>query len=150
MHRDELIRHVMRRRNADPFCVLDLILRPKREFPLDVIDVIRKLDVPVDHAGRAAEFLGRQGNLRVSVLLEDYAGFDQNWLEELSSICRVVADMREPDDLPEELWKKNISIRLPGEWDAASLSGSVPFPDQVFFKSMEMETLWSMDILGLS
>jgi len=150
MHRDELIRHVMRRRNADPFCVLDLVLRPKREFPLDVIDMIGDLDVPVDHAGRAAEFLGRQGNLRVSVLLEDYAGFDQNWLGELSSICRVVIDVCEPDDLPEELWNRNISIRLPGEWDVAILSGRVPFTDQVFFKSIEMETIWSRDILGLS
>jgi len=150
MHRDELIRHVTRRRNADPFCVLDLVLRPKREFPLDVLDMIGELDIPVDHAGRAAEFLERQGNLRVSVLLEDYAGFDHDWLWELSSICRVVVDVREPDDLPEELWKKNISIRLPGEWGAADLSGSVPYTDQVFFKSQEMETIWSRDILGLS
>ncbi len=148
-HRERVFRHILRRRKTDPFCVLDVVLRPEAEFPLDLIDRISSMDEPIDYLGRTARFHGIEGNLRITVLLDDFRRFDSGWLSELSRTCRLVVDVREEDDMPEKMWKEGISIRLPGEHDLPRLAGRVPSTDQVFFRSWEMERLWTRDILGL-
>jgi hypothetical protein len=149
-HRGEIARLVERRRAADPYCVLDVILLPGRPFPLDLLDSVRSLDREVDYGGRVARLHGFDGNLRVSVLVEDWKAFPAEWLEEAAGSCPVVADIPAAGELPGELLDADVGFRLPGEGhDLPALAASVPFEDRVFFRSRLLEKLWTEGILGL-
>jgi hypothetical protein len=147
--REKLFRHILRRRLADPYCVLDLVLVPGYEFPTDVLDLIRSLSDSRDYSDRTAAFHGTPGNLRTTILLPDFRVFDPRWLSAMAAVCRVVTDVKEPEDLPDELWTQNVHVRLTGEWDITDLADRVPAADQVLFRSWEMERLWTRDVLGL-
>ncbi len=132
------------RLQADPFCVLDVILCPEKEFPLDLVDIVRKLDNPVDYSGRTARALGRQGNLRVSVLMEGSDRFHIDWIVSAAAICTVVIDADSPAELSRELWEAGVSVRLSGnDWNLAELSSEVPALHQVLFRNKCMEENWS-------
>lgn len=139
-----VIEFVRTRLKADPFCVLDVILSSDKEFPLDLVDTIRKLDVPPDYSGRTARILGRQGNLRVCILLDGTDGFRKDWIVSAAAICTVVIDAESPEELCAEFWKAGVSVRLPGnDWNMAELSIEVPALQQVFFVDRGMEESWS-------
>ncbi|MCD4702101.1 MAG: radical SAM protein [Candidatus Aegiribacteria sp.] len=139
-----LLEFVRIRLKADPYCVLDVILCPKREFPLDLVDMVRGLDNPVDYSGRTAIALGRQGNLRVCVLIEDSDHFRRDWISSASTACTVVIDADSPAELSREFWDAGISVRLPGsDWNLTELSSEVPALHQVLFRDKCMEESWS-------
>jgi len=148
--RDVLLDAVRQRRHADPFCVLDAVVVPASPFPLDLVDSIRSLDSPVDYGGRVAGLHGLEGNLRVSVLLEDWRAFPEDWIAAAAGCCTVVADVRSLGDFPAGLLEQDAGIRLPGDGhDLAALAASVPLEDRVFFRSRLMEQLWTEGILQL-
>lgn len=139
-----LLEFVRTRLQADPYCVLDVILCPQKEFPLDLVDMIRGLDNPADYSGRTARALGRQGNLRISILLKTSECFQRNWTVSAASLCTVVVDVDSPAELPGELWDIGVSVRLPGTgWDLSKLSSDVPSFHQVLFRDRSMEESWS-------
>lgn len=139
-----LLEFVRTRLQADPYCVLDVILCPDKEFPLDLVDMVKKLDNPVDYSGRTARTLGRQGNLRVCVLLEGTDGFHRDWIASAAAICTVVVDVDSPAELGSELWEVGVSVRLPGDdWNLTELSLEVPSLHQVLFRDKRMEESWS-------
>ena len=147
--REKVLRRILRHRADDPFCVLDVILLPGSEFPMDLIDMIEATDEPLDYSGRTAAFHGLPGNLRLTVLLHDWSRFSGDWLSELARTCRTVASVHEPDDLPPELARMGVGVLLPGDRDLAGLARKVDSPELVFFRSWEMERLWTRDVLGL-
>ena len=148
--RKQIIEFVRSRLEADPFCVLDVILEPAVEFPLDLIGLLRQLDSPSDYSGRVARVLGRQGNLRITILLADWREFNPAWIEAAAGMCAVVADEAFPTGLPEEFWDMGVSVRLPGiEWDIRDLSARIPSIHQVLFQNRIIEERWSREILEI-
>ncbi len=142
--RHRLIECVRTRREADPFCVLDLILMPCRSFPLDLVEMIRTLDTPLDYSGRTARALGREGDLRVAILVRDASGFDPHWIVSAAVECTVAVDAGHPSMMPNSMWSKGVCVRLPGEdWDMAELASLVPSIHQVYFTERSMEEKWS-------
>ncbi len=139
-----LFEFVRTRLRADPFCVLDVVLCPEKSFPLNLVDMIRILDEPVDYSGRTAAILGRQGNLRVSILIDNQKMFPTNWMIAASANCTVVVNANYPSELRDELWEAGICVRLPGSnWDMKELSSLVISMHQVFFSDRQMENNWS-------
>ncbi len=139
-----LLEFVRTRLQADPYCVLDVILCPQREFPLDLVSMVRELESIVDYSGRTAMALGRQGNLRICILLKSSERFRRDWTVSAASLCTVVVDVDTPGELHRELWKTGISVRLPGSsWDLTQLSSEVPALHQVLFREYSMEESWS-------
>ncbi|MCK4506306.1 MAG: radical SAM protein [Candidatus Aegiribacteria sp.] len=148
--RKQIIEFVRSRLQSDPFCVLDVILEPAVEFPLDLIGLLRQLDSPIDYSGRVARVLGRQGNLRITILLADWREFKPTWIEAATGTCAVVTDEASPTGLPEEFWDTGVSVRLPGiEWNIKDLSAHVPSIHQVLFQNRIMEERWSREILEI-
>lgn len=141
-HRERIARLVRRRIEADPFCVLDVVLEPRGPFPSDLPDWIRCLAPPNDYSSRMAARHGLEGNLRVSTLLRDPGAFDRAWLDGLTCECTVVADAASPGALPRELDGLGIGTRLRGGgWDLAELSASTDDPLSIFFESELLEQL---------
>ncbi|MEN8208506.1 MAG: B12-binding domain-containing radical SAM protein [Candidatus Fermentibacteria bacterium] len=142
--RNLLLEFVRTRLQADPYCVLDVILCPGGEFPLDLVSMIRDLETVLDYSGRTAMAMGRQGNLRVCILLSDPERFHNDWIESAAALCAVVVDADFPGELCRELWDIGVSVRLPGStWDMNALSSEVPALHQVLFRERSMEESWS-------
>ena len=138
-----LLEFVRTRLQADPYCVLDVILCPEKEFPLDLVSMVRELDSIVDYSGRTAMALGRQGNLRICILLKSSKRFRRDWTASAASLCTVVVDVYSPEELHRELWDIGVSVRLPGTaWDLNKLSSEVPALHQVLFREKSMEESW--------
>lgn len=148
--RGRILEFTERRLAADPFCVLDVIIRSDKEFPLDLIDLLLQLDTPCDYSGRVAKVLGRQGNLRTTILLEEWKKWNPEWIETATNICSVAIDVSKPSELPGELWDAGVYIRLPGTgWKIKELSASVPSKHQVLFRNRTMEVRWCREVLGI-
>jgi len=144
MERSLLLEFVRTRLQADPYCVLDVILCPEKEFPMDLVDMIRILDNPVDYSGRTARAIGRQGNLRICILLEGTENFNTDWIISAAANCTVVVDVDSPKELNRELWEACVSVRLSGsDWNLPELSSEVPALHQVLFRDRCMEESWS-------
>jgi radical SAM superfamily enzyme YgiQ (UPF0313 family) len=142
--RSLLLKFVRTRLKADPYCVLDVILCPKKELPLNLVDMVRNLDNPVDYSGRTGRILGRQGNLRVCILIDEADGFSADWIAAAAASCTVVLDADSPDELIREFWDAGVCVRLPGiNWDMNKLSSEVPSMHQVLFTNRQMEANWS-------
>jgi radical SAM superfamily enzyme YgiQ (UPF0313 family) len=143
-NRSLLLEFIRTRMEADPFCVLDVILCPESEFPLDILDMIADLDRPIDYSGRMASKLGRQGNLRFCVLLGQNHSIDPGWIISAADICTVIADVTAPYELDSVFRSAGVAVRLSGnEWDLPSLSSSLPADLQIFFENRSMEEEWS-------
>jgi len=142
--RDLVLAFVRTRLEADPFCVLDVILCPKREFPLNLIDLIIGLDTPLDYSGRTARVMGRQGNLRVTVLIEESEKFSSDWIVSVASSCTAAVNTDCPEGLRKGYWEAGVCAVLPGSnWDLDELSTTVPSLHQVLFTDKQMEVSWS-------
>ncbi len=129
---------------TEPFCTLDVILMPPGVFPLDLLDMIRNLDIPRDYTGRVAGVLGREGNLRLAVLIEERDSFPVEWLTDAARQCTVVLEAEYPSQISDELWNAGICARLPGvDWDLTRMESEVPSLHQVFFRERSMEELWT-------
>lgn len=140
---------VRRRLEADPYCVLDVVLAPGAPFSSDLPDRIRKLARCSDYSSRTAARHGYDGNLRVSTLLGDCRRFDIAWIDGISCECPVVADVDSPEALPAELRALGTGVRLSGPgWDLAGLAASTDDPLSFFFESILLERLWCSMHLG--
>ena len=140
---------VRRRMEADPFCVLDVVLVPGAPFSSELPDRIRRLSECADYSSRTAARHGYDGNLRISTLIEDHTRFDIAWIDGISCECPVVADVDSPQALPPELRALGTGMRLSGTgWDLAGLSASTDDPLSIFFESILLEQLWCSMHLG--
>ena len=148
--RDNVLAHVRRRLDADPFCVLDLVLVPSAPFPLDLLELLQQVQPADDYAQRMARYLGTRGRLRVSVLVEDREAAPDDWLAALARAAPVAVDVEEPDGLPPSLLRAGVGVRLPGRSSIGPLARRAVVPDRVFFRESSMEADWSSEILGLT
>lgn len=150
-NRDKIKKLIKRRTDNDPFCVLDVVLNPAKSFPANLVDFLRQIDKPIDYTGRTARILGHDGNLRISTLLTENPGhFSPGWIEQLSRLCPVVIDVREADETAVQLVHSGIGIRLPHRFiNLTGLARRFRNPELVFFKSMELEKLWTEAVLQL-
>ncbi len=148
-HRQRIADLVRRRIDADPYCVLDVVLVPEDQFPPGLPDWIRSLARCNDYSSRTAARHGLDGNLRVSVLLPDHRSFDPAWVDRMLQTCPVTVDVTSPEAMPEILGRLGAGMRLPGaEWDLAALSSSTADPLSIHFSSQLMEQLWCSLHLG--
>jgi len=148
--RDNVLAHVRRRLDADPFCVLDLVLVPSAPFPLDLLELLQQVQPADDYAQRMARYLGTRGRLRVSVLVEDREAAPDDWLATVARAAPVAVDVEEPDGLPLSLLRAGVGVRLPGRRSIGPLARRAVVPDRVFFRESSMEAAWSSEILGLA
>ncbi|MBI5507988.1 MAG: radical SAM protein [Deltaproteobacteria bacterium] len=84
-----------RRQAFDPFAVVDLVLSPKRPFPLDLLDVLDGVAGRWSMNGYAAHRQGpggANGQCRVVVQLGRDLGFDDDWLQALGERLPVYLD----------------------------------------------------------
>lgn len=147
--RERILEAVRERRKADQFCVLDLVIVPGKEFPLDLVGMVRDIQQPVDYSGRTADILGREGSLRVAVLLPEIDPYNRDWVMNAAEECTVAVDVPDPSLLDADLWESGVCARLPGrDWDMGRLASRVPSMHQVLFMERDMEQRWSraMDI----
>lgn len=141
--------HVRRRRSADPYCVLDVVLEPRAPFPLDLLDTIRALEERADYSSRVAAMHGTDGGIRPSILLRSMEGFPPGWLREAAASCPLAVDAGDPRDIPGELLEADVGVRLPPGHDLPALSKRVPRADRVYFRSALEDDLWTSSVLGL-
>lgn len=141
--------HVRRRRAADPFCVLDVVLEPRAPFPLDLLDRVRALEERADYSSRVASMHGTDGSIRPSILLRSIEGFPPGWLREAAASCPLAVDAGDPRDIPRELLEADVGVRLPPGHDLPALSKRVPRTDRVYFLSALEDDLWTSSVLGL-
>jgi hypothetical protein len=146
--RGNVLAHVRRRIDADPYCVLDVVLKPGRPFPLDLLDLLDGVRPVPDYTERVSARLGIRGRLRVSVL-SDAGILPSDWLAAAAAMVPVVLDLQDPGELPQELANAGVGVRLPGRWDPERLLGEAADPDRIFFRSIPMEAAWSSAVLGL-
>ncbi|MBN1433701.1 radical SAM protein [Candidatus Fermentibacterales bacterium] len=150
-HRDDIAECIRSRRGRDPYCVLDVVLRPGSPFPLDLLDRIRALDEPLDYSGRLARLHGRDGLVRPAILLarETLSGFPEDWVSEVASCCQVVVDVPLWDPDAASLLSEGLGVRLPGsDMDLSALARAVPeCPELLFFRSGTLEKIWVEAVL---
>ena len=150
-HRKLMKLFVKSRYQADPFCVLDVIIVPSVHFPLDIIDMIREIESSgeSDYTRRTAAVLEKQGKLRVSVLLSDFRKFPEDWILAAAECCTVAVDAAEPEDVPEGLLQNDILVRLPGtQWKMPDLFSRAVSPHSLLFSEKCMEEAWT-EAMGL-
>jgi hypothetical protein len=149
-HREAVLALTRERLALDPFCVLDVILRTGRSFPLDLLNDLRELDDGESYTGRTMRAMNRDGRLRLSILTGGWRRMERMWLWKAAAECSLVLDADTAGQMPEHLWDAGAMARLPGnDIDVRDLASRVPSVHQVLFRSERMERLWSAEILDL-
>src|SRR5207237_4422031 len=92
--RDAALRAIDARLAVDPHATLDVVLAPKRQFPLDLLDRLRaRLDsAPSSYASRTLAWRGEDLQRRIAVVLRGDASPD--WLDALREVVPVFRDQR--------------------------------------------------------
>ena len=149
-HRETVLALTRERLALDPFCILDVIFRTGRSFPLDLLDDLRELDNGESYTGRTMRAMSRDGRLRLCILTGGWRRMERMWLWKAAAECSLVLDADAPEQLPEHLWDAGAMVRLPGDdIDVRGLASRVPSVHQVLFRSERIERLWSREILDL-
>lgn len=147
--REKIFSMIRIRLAEEPHCILDVVLEAAGPFPVDLISAVRRLSEPGDYSDRTASALGRDGNLRVSVLVSRADLFPMEWLMVIAAECPLVLDADHPGKLPACLLEAGAGVRLPGDsYDLGRLERSIPSLHQLYFSSRTMEEQWSAAVLG--
>ncbi len=151
---ERLARLVRRRLTEEPHCVLDLVMEVSGAFPLDVVDRLGALAGAVDYSGRTASMLGRQGNLRLSVLLGAEELPPVSWMESASEVCSVClgggghgASRPVPPGLLADSGAYAV-VDVPPS-GLAELAEAYPDPHSVLPSDIASEQAWCRELLGL-
>ncbi len=143
-YRKPILDKVRERRDKDPYCPLDVVIRSEKVFPLDLLDMISELPEPECYTSAKAEIYGLPGLLRLAVIMPRTT--DPGWLVECSNLTVTVIESNTPVSLP----GGQIGLLLKGNHDLAQLSALYSqAPHLVFFARKELEILWNLDVLGL-
>jgi len=151
--RDAALRAIDARLAIDPHATLDVVLAPRREFPLDLLDRLRaRLDsAPSSYAARALLWRGENSQRRISVVLRGEAS--PGWIDAVRSAVPVFRDQRIARAIRD-------AERLGGDLPAARIIAGAPSrdefqelarradPEAVSFADRASEAAWQRDILG--
>ncbi len=132
----------------DPYCVLDVVLETEQPFPLDLISMLSETPRPPDYHDRTAAVLGRDGRLRTSVIAR--GSLDGEWLAACAGQTVTVVPLPPGVSPGEECFEDGLGVLLEGFHDLAALSEKLAdHRERVFFRELEMERLWCLDVLEL-
>jgi len=154
VRRASLLAAIGARQAVDPYATLDVVLVPRRPFPLDLLDAVAaKLDEGAQsYATRALRHRGGDGVHRLTVSLKVSAAMPPDWVTAVMQqvpvfrdqpASRAVADANAlGDTLP--------SARILGEVDESTLARlqAVVDPEAVVFANRTLETVWQRRVLG--
>lgn len=142
--RESIVSRAAMRRKADPFCPVDVVIDSRREFPLDLLEMISELPEPECYDAEKARIYGVPSLIRVAVISQRNA--DRSWLEECSRLAVTVVRSKQASALP----GGEIGLLLEGSYDLPTLSALYSqAPHLVFFRDFDLERLWNLDVLGL-
>jgi hypothetical protein len=151
--RDAALRAVDARLAVDPHATLDVVLAPRREFPLDLLERLRaRLDsAPSSYASRALAWRGENLKQRIAVVLRGEAS--PGWIEAVRALVPVFRDQRMASALRD-------AERLGGDLPAARITSGPPSPDEfrelarradpeaICFAERDAEAAWQSEVLG--
>jgi len=138
---------------VDPHATLDVVLAPRREFPLDLLDRLRaRLDsAPSSYASRALAWRGEDLQRRIAVVLRGEAS--PGWIDAVRALTPVFRDQRMGTALRD-------AERLGGDLPAARIVSGPPSQDEfhelarradpgaVCFADRAAEAAWQREVLG--
>jgi hypothetical protein len=151
--RDAALRAIDARLAVDPHATLDVVLAPRREFPLDLLDRLRaRLDsAPSSYASRALAWRGEDLQRRIAVVLRGEAS--PGWIDAVRALAPVFRDQRVAAALRD-------AERLGGDLPAARIVGGPATaeeirdlarradPGAVCFADRGAEAAWQSEVLG--
>jgi len=116
--REEMLASIDRRLRLDPYATLDVVLRPRRRFPFELLDRVRSLldDAPQSYLSRSLAHRGEDAQRRVTVVLP--AAGDADFADALRGRALVFREQTAAQALLD-------SERLGGELPAARIVGGV-------------------------
>ncbi|HYZ87985.1 MAG TPA: radical SAM protein [Myxococcales bacterium] len=135
----------------DPYATLDVILAPRQQFPIDLLEAIRaRLDAaPASYASRALAHRRENFQRRLSVVLSGDA--EPGWIEAVRSHARLFRDQK---------WQRALrdAARLGSDLPCARVTDVPPRdalrelwrlcdPDAVCFADRATERAWQTSIL---
>ena len=137
---------------VDPFATLDVVLAPDREFPLDLLDLLRArlAAAPQSYASRALAHRGEDLQRRLCIVLRGDAAPD--WVDAVRSRAPVFRDQGFAQALA-------AAARLGGDLPGARIVDEPPpeafrelqqkaDPDSVCFARRTLESAWQRHALG--
>jgi hypothetical protein len=140
------------RLSVDPYCTMDVVLAPARQFPLDLLELLRArlAAAPPSYASRALAHRGEDLQRRICVVLR--GDVDPGWLEAVRSRVPVFRDqgfrraLADAGRLGADLPCARITD-LPPQ-DAFRELQSRCDPDAVCFADRALERAWQATLLG--
>ena len=143
-YREQILQKIRERRNADPYCPLDVVIRSENLFPLDLIDLLNDFSGPECYTTGKADIYKVPGLLRLAVIMP--YSTDRYWLSECSEMTLTVLESESAVSLPGGL----AGLLIKGHYDLSQLSAMYSeAPHLVFFADEKLELLWNLDVLGL-
>lgn len=130
--RDRAADAIRRRLAVDPHAGLDIVLAPRRPFPLNLLGYLRQvLDAgPASYASRVLRLRGEDMQRRVTVLLADGArGFPDDWVTAVDACVPVFADVTPAFALERAV---DLGDRLPG----ARVVGALPGDGESYLRAL--------------
>ena len=137
---------------VDPYAMLDVVLAPEREFPLDLLDALRArlAAAPRSYASRALAHRGEDLQRRLCIVLGGDAS--PGWVDAVRERAPVFRDQGFRQALAD-------AERLGGDLPGARITDEPPpdafrelqrraGPDSVCFAHRSLESAWQRDALG--
>jgi hypothetical protein len=143
--REQLGGAIDERLKVDPYCTLDVVLEAKREFPLDLIDFVRRrLDSgPASYLTRALALRGENLQRRVSVVEPQGAQVQEDWRRAVRELVPLFRD--QAASAPLEGPARIVGEVSPTQWSALREDADA---DTVTFADRALETRWLRRTLG--
>jgi len=137
---------------VDPYSTMDVVLAPERQFPLDLLELLRArlAAAPASYASRALAHRGEDLMRRISVVLRGEA--DPDWVEAVRSRVPVFRDQGFRRALADAT---RLGADLPGAritdlppQDAFRELQRLCDPEAVCFADRTLERAWQAEALG--
>jgi hypothetical protein len=143
--REQLGRAIDARLAVDPYCTLDVVLEAKRDFPLDLIDFVRRrLDQgPPSYLTRALALRGENLQRRVSVVEPLDAHVPDDWRSAVRELVPLFRDQRA--DAPVDGPARIVGDVSSAQWSTLREKADA---DAVTFADRGLETKWLRRALG--
>ncbi len=145
--RDAVARAIDARLAVDPYATLDVVLVARREFPLDLVDLVRaRLNAGTPSClSRMLSGRGEDLQRRVAVVAPQGAAVSDGWLEAVSTLAPVYRDQlaREAIEGAEALGVTAPRARIVGEVGPSEWAKLTEIPlELVSFADRALEARW--------